>query len=119
MPGPCTSCGCTEDRACPGGCVWVKQGLCSACLQQQVEDLADLALRWADRAPEAILDRIPGTLGGRACAITAEAGQIIVRDHLGVVVFSLDREGAYLALQYEAAEVEAMFKGLMAGKAAA
>lgn len=27
----CRVCGCTDDRACPGGCHWVGQDLCSAC----------------------------------------------------------------------------------------
>jgi hypothetical protein len=28
----CRVCGCTDDRACPGGCWWVDDDLCSACL---------------------------------------------------------------------------------------
>lgn len=28
----CRVCGCTDKRACPGGCAWVDQDLCSACL---------------------------------------------------------------------------------------
>lgn len=28
----CRICGCTEARACPGGCHWVEPGLCSSCL---------------------------------------------------------------------------------------
>ena len=33
----CTSCGCTEARACPGGCWWISDGqdLCSACAPTQ------------------------------------------------------------------------------------
>lgn len=27
----CRQCGCTDDRACPGGCSWVAPDLCSAC----------------------------------------------------------------------------------------
>lgn len=27
----CRGCGCTEFRACPGGCWWVARGLCSRC----------------------------------------------------------------------------------------
>jgi hypothetical protein len=27
----CRKCGCTEDRACPGGCSWVAPNLCSKC----------------------------------------------------------------------------------------
>lgn len=27
----CRVCGCTDDHACPGGCYWVEEDLCSAC----------------------------------------------------------------------------------------
>lgn len=27
----CRVCGCTEDNACPGGCSWVEENLCSRC----------------------------------------------------------------------------------------
>jgi len=27
----CVVCGCSESRACPGGCVWAKPNLCSRC----------------------------------------------------------------------------------------
>ena len=27
----CRVCGCTQNRACPGGCHWVEEDLCSAC----------------------------------------------------------------------------------------
>lgn len=30
-PTSCRSCGCTEERACIGGCRWVERDLCSAC----------------------------------------------------------------------------------------
>lgn len=29
--GVCKTCGCTDSRACPGGCYWVGVGLCSRC----------------------------------------------------------------------------------------
>jgi len=29
--GVCRGCGCTDDRACPGGCWWVETDLCSSC----------------------------------------------------------------------------------------
>jgi len=29
----CRVCGCTELKACPGGCCWAAEDLCSACLQ--------------------------------------------------------------------------------------
>lgn len=28
----CRVCGCTDERACPGGCSWVEEDLCSACV---------------------------------------------------------------------------------------
>ncbi len=28
----CRVCGCTDDRACPGGCYWADEDLCSACV---------------------------------------------------------------------------------------
>jgi hypothetical protein len=33
LEGICRKCGCTEDRACDGGCYWVAQDLCSACAE--------------------------------------------------------------------------------------
>lgn len=27
----CRRCGCTDARACPGGCSWVEKNLCSRC----------------------------------------------------------------------------------------
>ena len=29
--GQCRLCGCTDERACPGGCWWVADDLCSSC----------------------------------------------------------------------------------------
>lgn len=31
----CRVCGCTDDRACPGGCYWVEEDLCSACVGKE------------------------------------------------------------------------------------
>jgi hypothetical protein len=31
-PVECRVCGCTEDRACEGGCSWVEPALCSDCV---------------------------------------------------------------------------------------
>lgn len=33
----CRVCGCTDDRACPGGCSWAEPGLCSQCVGKEVE----------------------------------------------------------------------------------
>jgi hypothetical protein len=35
----CRVCGCTDDRACPGGCYWVEPDLCSACAAQQPAEI--------------------------------------------------------------------------------
>ncbi len=37
----CRSCGCTEHNACPGGCWWVEEDLCSACAELPDADLGD------------------------------------------------------------------------------
>lgn len=31
----CRVCGCTEDKACVGGCWWVEYDLCSACANKR------------------------------------------------------------------------------------
>ena len=31
----CRVCGCTEDNACEGGCTWVEEDLCSACVGKE------------------------------------------------------------------------------------
>ncbi len=30
----CRICGCTDDFGCPGGCYWVEDDLCSACVDK-------------------------------------------------------------------------------------
>jgi len=32
--GTCRVCGCTNERACPGGCVWAEPNLCSRCARR-------------------------------------------------------------------------------------
>ncbi len=31
IAGVCRVCGCTDDFACPGGCAWVEDDLCTSC----------------------------------------------------------------------------------------
>ena len=38
--GVCRVCGCTDDRACDGGCWWVQPDLCSACVGRLEPDEA-------------------------------------------------------------------------------
>lgn len=53
----CRGCGCTDDRACPGGCAWVDDPsgegeLCSACLIR-IWNREPLPLtRWTDEHGE-------------------------------------------------------------------
>jgi hypothetical protein len=32
--GMCRVCGCTDERACPGGCIWAEPNLCSRCARR-------------------------------------------------------------------------------------
>ena len=36
-PRTCRVCGCQQRRACPGGCYWVEEDLCSACVEKDEE----------------------------------------------------------------------------------
>lgn len=40
----CRFCGCTDARACPGGCSWVGERLCSACAPSIAETFTSLLL---------------------------------------------------------------------------
>ena len=39
ISGQCQACGCTDEEACPGGCVWANASatLCSRCARQAPE----------------------------------------------------------------------------------
>lgn len=41
----CRYCGCTDDRACPGGYSWVSADVCSACAPTVVLDAVALTLQ--------------------------------------------------------------------------
>lgn len=51
--GVCKLCGCYDDRACPGGCSWVRPDLCSTCA---VVFLA--VVNWQDNALKPSLMRL-------------------------------------------------------------
>lgn len=40
----CRLCGCTDARACPGGCSWAGELLCSACVPSDDDAFASLQL---------------------------------------------------------------------------
>lgn len=42
----CRVCGCTEDHACRGGCYWVSEDLCSACVD--TEEAAEIECKNTD-----------------------------------------------------------------------
>lgn len=43
----CRSCGCTDEQACPGGCWWVDDDLCSTCHRGQPSLDDAMAMRLA------------------------------------------------------------------------
>jgi len=47
----CVVCGCTERAACPGGCYWVAEDVCSACVvfDDDPDELLDELVRAAGR----------------------------------------------------------------------
>jgi len=38
----CRVCGCTQERACPGGCYWVEPTLCSTCADKEGHTTSEL-----------------------------------------------------------------------------
>ncbi len=45
----CRKCGCTDECACPGGCAWVLDNLCSACIPQHLATMKKAATRLRSR----------------------------------------------------------------------
>lgn len=113
----CKGCGCTNNRACPEGCYWVRQSWCSACHIKSIKPVADTAVRWmrkiANRGPQL---RYLNNLAGRPCKVEAnlaEGPRLQVHDHIGAAVFTLEPGRAYLAPQYDAGELVTLFENLI------
>jgi ParB family chromosome partitioning protein len=76
----CRKCGCTEEAACPGGCAWVEDDLCSACAPASGDGEAvcvgcEIALEEGVRdALEALMDAEPQE------AVRHESGAILTGD---------------------------------------
>jgi hypothetical protein len=51
------------------------------------------------------------TLGARPYAIVVTTESIVVSDHLGLVIFELTDDGAFLAPHYDAPELMPLFAG--------
>ena len=41
----CRVCACTDCEACPGGCWWVEEDLCSSCVGKEVPNASGEAVR--------------------------------------------------------------------------
>jgi hypothetical protein len=67
----CVICGCTDDRACPGGCHWVSKNppMCSACVPHQALERATAP--WAHDAAEQMADDDNGLYGAERCPASA------------------------------------------------
>lgn len=104
----CHFCRCTDRRACQGGCFWIKQGYCSACYDQHMEELIKAFMHWRAQIanPPA---KMPALIGTFACTITTSDEAIFITDHIGAIAFRMDEEGAYVAPQYEPLEIAAIF----------
>jgi|GEM_PF-4166275 len=104
----CIYCGCTDTRACAGGCSWHKPDYCSACAELHLEQLVDAVSVWPGTPANAM---VAYALCGRSCSIEEGDESLRVLDHIGAVVFSFGPQGVYLAPQYDALEVQAIFSG--------
>ncbi len=64
---PCVACGCTDERACPGGCYWYEPGLCSACAIKQ--NLIKVSKKEIVRCPKCgcVIEGGLVDTGGRGC----------------------------------------------------
>ena len=45
----CKICGCTNDKACDGGCWWVAEELCSKCANKLIEENVELKKQLKDK----------------------------------------------------------------------
>jgi len=69
----CRICGCTDDRACEGGCFWIEEDLCSACLKTATV-LESLRVHQAQ-----ISIVLPLDLGWEARQFAAPNGDLVVQ----------------------------------------
>lgn len=57
----CRECGCTNDKACPGGCSWIEQDLCSTCAEPIDGDTVMEVGHWIQSFMQVVVDeRDPG-----------------------------------------------------------
>ena len=55
----CRICGCTDNNACPGGCYWVEEDLCSQCVEtDKLQDAAPELLKALEKANQFITNGV-------------------------------------------------------------
>lgn len=79
----CRHCGCTEARACPGGCFWVFPDLCSACVFKALNaTIPGLPLAVQSDVMDPLMD-MSREIVERLDAADAREGEIRVEVHDG------------------------------------
>jgi len=109
----CVGCGCTDRRACPEGCYWIKPDLCSTCWAAEVDPLIEAALDWSNSVAErgnSQSDTFAGRIGDRPCRIEATPSAIRVFDHLQVEIFSVEADGWRMLPAYHPRELMPLFE---------
>lgn len=108
----CKFCGCTDIRACPGGCSWFKPGYCSMCAETHMNRLADVVGAWvlSRLAMNPRDQQVTATLSGFEVTIDIlRDSSLQIFDHLGVQIVYRDPEGIAVASHYDAPDLMPLF----------
>jgi len=62
----CRICGCTDSRACEGGCGWAMPGICSKCITERVPECLDLLIEVIMEIHQSEIDA--GHHGDKTCS---------------------------------------------------
>ena len=62
----CRICGCTDSKACEGGCFWVMPEICSKCITEEVPECIDLLVELVLLTHQAEIDA--GHHGDKTCS---------------------------------------------------
>jgi hypothetical protein len=110
----CRVCGCTDDQACEGGCTWVEDDLCSACVDTaQTADAAPRGNLFPVEASALWKRAQEGLAQHHTTAFDSETGKDIEVDY----VCELTEDGAELTIRggsQASAEVDAALLGTIA-----
>lgn len=108
----CRASSCTDERACAGGCWWVRIDLCSTCFERDIEAVTTAIADWATahlwpREPVKL------ELAGRPITVRCDGREaaVAVIDHLGLPIAWTDPDDAFLMPHYSAAELMPIFGG--------